>query len=191
MGIRKLLFAGAMLPLAAVAQEQSLDYTYVEATYTSVEEDFGLVDIDGNGFGVKGSLAVSDSVFLFAGYATEDYDDVDVDGTKYDLGAGMRWGLNPRLDLVGELAWMHAEADAGAISADDDGLGLGVGLRSRVHDDIELQGGLRYVDFDDSDTFLSFGGRYYFTDSVAAGFGLDFNDDWTGWNLGIRAEFGN
>jgi len=188
MRIHKLLVAGALLPFGALAQD--LDYTFVELSYLDTELDAGPVDLGGDGLGLTGSLSVTDSVFLFANYQTQDYE-FGIDGTSYDLGAGMRFGLKPQLDLVGELAWVNYKVETALGDADDDGLGIGVGLRGRVHDSFELQGGFRYVDLEDSDTFLSLAGRWYFTRTVAAGFGLSFNDDVTGWNLGLRAEFGN
>src|SRR5690606_6857206 len=97
----------------------------------------------------------------------------------------------PELDLVGDIGWVHAELDRPALpDIDDDGFQLGVGLRSRVHDAIEVQAGIRYLDLDDSDTFLTLAGRYYLTDNVAAGLGLRLNDDDTGWSVSLRAEFG-
>lgn len=185
---RILLTAAALLPMAGIAQE--LDYTFVEASYLNSDRDAGPFDVDGDGLGLKGSLSLTDQVFVFAGYNSYDYSR-GFDLSSYDIGAGMRWPLQPRLDLITDVAWVHAEVDTPFGDDDDDGLGLGVGLRSRVHDQVELQGGIRYVDLDESDTFLSLAGRYYFTESVAASFGLDFNDDDTGWNIGIRAEFGN
>ncbi|HEX7081470.1 MAG TPA: outer membrane beta-barrel protein [Gammaproteobacteria bacterium] len=189
---QSLLFAGALLPLACAAQEaQQLDYTFVEVGYLNSEIDAGPLDVDGDGLGLDGSLSITDSVFVFAGYDSFDYD-AGVDATSYGLGAGMHWTLKPELDLVADLGWVHAEVDRPILpDVDDDGLGLGVGLRSRVHEAIEVQAGIRHIDLDDSDTFLTLGGRYYFTDSVAAGLGLSINDDDTGWSLGLRAEFGN
>lgn len=185
---RKLLIMAALLPMTAMAQE--LDYTFVEASYLNSDRDAGAFDVDGDGLALKGSLSITDSVFVFADYLTYDYD-AGVDANSYDLGAGIRWPLQPELDLIADVAWVHAEVETPFGDADDDGLGIGVGLRTRVHDQVELQGGIRYVDLEESDTFLSLSGRYYFTESVAAGLGLDFNDDDTGWNIGIRAEFGN
>lgn len=188
MTIRKLLIVSALLPLGAVAQD--LDYTFVELSYMDTELDAGPLDVGGDGFGLTGSLSLTDNMFLFGSYDTQDYG-FGVDASSLDVGAGMRWGLKPGLDLVGDLAWVKVEVESQLVSADDDGLGLGLGLRGRMNDSLELQGGLRYVDLDDSDTFLSLGGRWYFTDVLAAGFGLDINDDTTGWTLGLRAEFGN
>jgi hypothetical protein len=189
MKLRTLFFAGAMLPLGAAAQD--LDYTFVEAAYVDTEVDAGPFDIDGDGLALTGSYLITDTVFLLGEYSSYDYDG-SLDATSYALGAGMRWGLKPELDLVGDLSWVHAELDRPVQSdIDDDGFRFGVGLRSRVHDDIEVQAGIRYLDLDDSDTFLTLGGRYYFTDNVAAGLGLSLNDDDTGWNVSLRAEFGN
>lgn len=189
MKLPALLFAGAMLPLGAAAQD--LDYTFVEAAYVDSEIDAGPLDIDGDGLGLHGSVLITDSVFLVGEYSSYDYDG-NLDATSYSLGAGMRWGLRPELDLVGDLGWVHAELDRPvAPDIDDDGFRLGVGLRSRVHDAIEVQAGIRYLDLDDSDTFLTLGGRYYLTDNVAAGLGLSLNDDDTGWSVSLRAEFGN
>jgi hypothetical protein len=186
MMVRKLFVVGALLPIAAFAQE--FDYTFVEVSYMDTELDAGPGDIAGDGLGVSASLSLTDDVFLFGGYDTQDFG-FGIDASTYDFGAGMRWGLNPQVDIVGDLAWVHTQVDTGFASADDDGLGLGLGLRGRMSDSIELQGGLRYVDLDDSDTFLSLGGRWHFTEIFAASFGLDFNDDISGWSLGLRAEF--
>jgi len=189
MEIRKLLLVGALLPLTGLAQE--MDYTFVEAAYVDTESDVGPFDVDGDGLALKGSLSITDSAFIFADYYSRDLD-FGLDASGYDLGAGMRWPLREQLDLVGDVAWVHVEVDTpGPGEVDDDGLGLGVGLRGRVREDIEVQGGIRYVDLDRSNTFLSFGGRYYLTETVAVGLGLDLDDDDTGWSVSVRAEFGN
>lgn len=187
MKLYRFLTVAALLPIGAVAQD--LDYTFLELSYVDAELDTGFVDVGGNGFALTGSVLITDSVFLFAGYGTQDYD-FGVDGTTYDLGAGMRWGLKPGLDLVGEVAWAYTEVEANGFSVDDDGLGLGLGLRGRINNDFELQGGLRYVDYDDSETYVSLRGRWHFSPTWAAGLGLDFDDDATVWSLGLRAQFG-
>lgn len=184
MKLRTLIAAGAMLPLGAVAQD--LDYTYVEAAYV---DDAGPLDIDGDGLSLHGSVLITDKVFLLGEYWS--YDNRNFDTTSYSIGAGMRWGLKPELDLIADLGWVHAEIDRPVLpDIDDDGFQVGVGLRSRVHDAIEVDAGIRYVDVFDSDTFLTVNGRYYLTPNVAAGLGLRFNDGDTGWNVSLRAEFG-
>jgi hypothetical protein len=188
MRLKTLLGVGALLPLSALAQDMS--YTFVEAAYLNSDIDAGPLNVDGDGLGLRGSLLITDQIFLFGEYNAYDYDR-GIDLTSYSLGAGLRWGLKPDLDLVADIGWVHAKLDRPFLpDIDDDGIGLGIGLRSRVHDAIEVQAGIRYLDLDDSDTFLTLGGRYYLTDSVAVGLGLSLNDDDTGWSIGIRAEFG-
>jgi opacity protein-like surface antigen len=188
MRLKTLLCVGALLPLSVLAQD--MNYTFVEAAYLNSDIDAGPLNVDGDGLGLRGSLLITDQVFLFGEYNSYDYDR-GIDLTSYSLGAGVRWGLKPELDLVADIGWVHAKLDRPfQRNISDDGIGLGIGLRSRVHDAIEVQAGIRYLDLDDSDTFLTLGGRYYFTDSVAVGLGLSLNDDDTGWSIGIRAEFG-
>lgn len=188
MTLRTLILAGAMLPLTAVGQD--LDYTFVEAAYLNSKLDAGPLDIDGDGLGLSGSYLITDTVFVIGEYNSYDYNR-GIDATSYSLGVGMRYGLKRELDLVGDISWVHAELDRPLLpDIDENGFGLGIGLRSRVHDAIEVQAGIRYIDLDDSDTFLTLNGRYYFTPNVAAGLGLRVNDDDTGWSVSIRAEFG-
>src|SRR5690606_37542429 len=143
MKLRTLMVAGAMLPLGATAQD--LDYTFVEAAYVNAEMDAGPFDIDGDGLELRGSVLITDTVFLIGEYASYDYDR-GVDVTDYSLGAGMRWGLKPELDLVGDIGWLWREIDRPpAPDIDDDGFQLGVGLRARVHDAIEVQAGIRHI----------------------------------------------
>ena len=66
-----------------------------------------------------------------------------------------------------------------------------IGIRARVADNVELEGGINYVDLDAAgdDTSFGFGGRYYFTEAFALGAGVELGDDVTGWNVGVRYEF--
>ncbi|MGB7214937.1 MAG: outer membrane beta-barrel protein [Gammaproteobacteria bacterium] len=193
MRLKPLLFAGALLPLAASAQEaaRDFDYTFVEVQYVDTELDTGPFDVDGDGLELRGSLLLTDQVFLQARYNSLDYGQ-GIDVTSYAVGAGVRFGLKPELDLTADLSWVSSELDRPVLpDIDDDGFELGVGLRARVHDAIEAEAGIRHIDLDDdSDTYLTLGGRYYFTKNVAAGLGLTLNDDSTGWSVGLRAQFG-
>ncbi|MFS8608972.1 MAG: porin family protein [Gammaproteobacteria bacterium] len=192
MRLKPLLFAGALVPLAASAQEaaRDLDYTFVEVNYVDMEHDAGPFDADGDGLELRGSLLLTDKVFLQAEYTSLDYAQ-GVDFTSYAIGAGVRFGLRPELDLTADVSWVNAEWDRRvAPDIDEDGFAFGVGLRARVHDAIEVDAGIRHVDLGDSDTYLKLAGRYYITENIAAGLGLTLNDDDTGWSIGLRAQFG-
>ena len=177
----------ACLPLVGNAGD--FDYTYFEGGLVNTELDVGPFDVDGDGLGVKGSYALNEQFHVFGTYATQDFD-FDVDATQLELGGGLHWDLSPNLQAVGTLAFVSAEVEAGAVSVDDTGFGVGAGLRGRPGHNLEVEGGIDYVDLDDSDTSFRIAGRYYFNNIWAAGLGLSFSDDATTWTLGVRAEFG-
>jgi hypothetical protein len=178
----------AAFPLGALAQD-GFDYTYVEGAYLSSDVDAGPFSADGDGLGVRGSIALGGKLHLFGEYATQDHD-FDVDTSSWSVGVGLHHPIQSNLDFVAELGWVKIEVDTPFGSADDDGLGLSGGVRYRAGQKVELEGMLHYVDMDGSDTSLGLGGRYYFTPSFALTSGLLFDDNDTGWSIGVRASFG-
>jgi hypothetical protein len=178
------------LPCAAFAD--GFDYTFVEGGL--VNSDIDGVNVDGDGFGLSGSFAIGDNMRIIAGYDDIEYDFGvfgDVDGSIMTLGAGFNTGLTADLDFVADLSYVDAEATSGVASADETGYRIGAGIRGRTSSKLELEAGLIHLNLDGSDTGIRVGGRYYFSDSFAAGLGLTDIDDSFSWTLGIRAEFGN
>lgn len=182
-----LIASAALLPVAASAE--GLSYSYLELAY--VEADIDGVDEDADGFALAGSLEITDEVFMFANYGDLSVGPVDFE--TYSVGGGYAWSFSPKADLYGTLAYVKAEADlSGFGSADDDGYGIGVGIRSRVAEQFELEAAINYVDLSDSgdDTTLGLGARWYFVDQLALGFGVEFGDDADAYSLSLRWEFG-
>ncbi|MCR9259396.1 MAG: porin family protein [Pseudomonadaceae bacterium] len=183
------LVALAVSVSAPVLADQSMNYNYIEGSYIDTEIDNGL-DVDGDGFGLSGSVELGSNYFLTASYSAQEFD-FGVDLDQKSIGFGGFMGLSDSVDLVGSINYVDAEIDTRFGSADDSGFGLGVGLRARVAPNVELEGGINYVDLDESgdDTSLALGGRYYLTEAFALGAGVSFGDDVTSWNLGARFEF--
>ena len=175
------------LPVTVLAD--GFDYTYVEAGFVNSEIDVGPFDVDGDGFGLSGSFALSDSIHLIGSYSDQDYD-FGVSADTLKLGGGFNTSLNSDLDFVAQLAYYDVEVSSGFGNADDDGLGVGAGIRARPAPDLELDAGLTYVDLDDSDTVINLGIRYYFSDTFALAGGLVDDDSGLSWSIGVRAEFG-
>lgn len=176
------------MPLAVRAD--GFDYTFVEGGLLNTEIDAGLLDVEGDGFGLGGSFVIADNIHILASYSDEDYD-FGIDGNSLSIGAGFNTGLSQDLDLVAHLSYVSAEVNAGAVSLDEDGYSLGAGIRARTGNSIELEAGLDYVDLDESDTVLRVGGRYYFNDSFAVGASFADTDGGLSWMIGLRAEFGS
>ena len=174
---------GAMLPLMTKAADE-LSYSYLDPAYITT-------DIDG--FALRGSLEVTDQFFGWAGYTTQSTEvfGEDLDYTTMSIGGGYAWPLSPTADIYGRLGYVKAEVDYAGFDADDDGFLLGAGLRARVAQEFELEGGLNYMDFSDSgdDTSVYAAGRWYFTPSFAAGLEAELGNDATTYGIGVRWNF--
>ena len=183
-----LMALAATLPLASHADV--MDYSYAELGYIDSEFDADGFDVDGDGFGLRGSLAINQTFFVFAGYESLDFD-FDVDLSTLEVGGGARWPLSDKVDLVGRLGIVKAEADVGPFDADDDGFMLGARVRGVVAPKFELEGGFDYRDLDDAgdDTTIVLEGRYFFVEQFSGGLSVSIGDDVTSIGLNARMTF--
>ena len=181
-----------VLPSVALAQqptESQFNYTYVELAYDESDFDLGGPELDGDGFTLSGSFQLNDDWHLYGSYGAADLDaGADVDTLA--IGAGYAHALRQNVDIYGRVLYISSEADVpGPGDPDEDGLGLQLRIRGRVtnNNDLELEGGIQYVDVFDSDISLQAGARYHFNENLSAGVGLTFGGDTDG--LGINARF--
>jgi hypothetical protein len=186
-----LLLIGLSATAAAqgTAGSPGLSYTYAEIGYGQVS--FDSPDVDGDGFGIAGSYALTDQFFLFAGYSTADLD-FDVDATDLNVGFGFNTPITETIDVVATLSYVYVEFEQATFgSADDNGLGGSIGLRALMTPQIELFGGVEYVDLSDSggDTALAAGARYNFNEKFAVGFAGSWSDDASSYTLTGRMYF--
>ena len=195
----KLLSAvvAASLGLACAANADDVSYSYADLAYITTDIDG--VDEDLDGFGLRGSVEITDQVFLFGIYTDQSAESggVDVDYTTMTLGGGYAWSLSDSADLYGKLGYASAEVEVsvpglGGFSVDDDGFMLGMGLRGRVSPAFELEGAVNYYDYSDSgdDTSLGAAARWFFTDQFSAFAEGEFGDDVTTYGIGMRWNFG-
>lgn len=185
----KTLVAGALLVPSLGFAADGLSHNYVEASYLNLDLDN--VNVDGDGFGLKGSLAIHPNWHLVAGYQQADLDN-NVDYNRWNIGVGYNMDLNQTTELIGRALWVNAEVEQGNVSNDEDGFGLQALLRGRVIENMDLEGGVQYVDFggeDGDDTSFIGEGRYFFTPTFAAGLGVEIGDDATQWNANFRFNF--
>jgi hypothetical protein len=178
----------AALPLASHAETMS--YTYAELGYVDANLDVGSFNVDGDGFALRGSLAVHPNFFVFANYQDLSFDQ-NVDTSLLEVGGGGHWPLTDKIDLIGKVGISKAEIDAGPFNADDDGFLLGARLRGVVAPKFELEGGFDYRDLDEAgdDTTIVFEGRYFFIENLAGGLSVSIGDDVTSLGLNVRLTF--
>jgi Outer membrane protein beta-barrel domain len=193
---RALLVTAVLLPVLGEAQESAttrpassqFNYTYVELGYDETEYQAGNTDVDGDGLTLSGSFEINDDWHAFASYGTADLD-FGIDLDTFVIGAGYAFPLRQDVDLYGRVLYLNLDADVGALGADEDGLGLQFRIRALVTDELELEGGVQYVDIEDSDTSLQVGARYYFTETFSAGIGLTIAGDTDGIGINARYSF--
>lgn len=191
--MRKSVAMGAIAALGLAAPAfaaEGFSYNLIEGGYVSSELDVGPGTADGDGFTLSGSTELGESIFGFAGYTSTDLEGLTL--SQFSLGAGFHWPLNPLLDLVSGVSYERLKLeDLGS----DGGFGLNVGLRGRPMPQLELAGGIKYVDFgnDADDMVFSIGGRWYFTEQFAIGLDYSRQDDLdlSHWGFSLRYDFGS
>lgn len=160
-----LALAATSLPLVASAAE--LNYSYIEGGYTQLDADDGAPDADGLGF--NGSVAISESFFLFGGYSSNEIDGTPVDVDVQRLGLGWHNAISERTDLVLGLNYLRFDLEQGGFGIDANGYEAEVGVRHAFGQRFEGQAMLGYVDGGD------FNGSLY----GKLGGEFKFNEDWS------------
>ena len=165
---------------------EGFDYSFVGAGYTSAK----VTGDTGDGFGVGGSAALSDSWHIFAGYESLGFD-FDTDISSLSIGAGFNTPISESIDVVAQVAYLSVDVDTPLGSASESGYGIGVGLRAWVSERVELNGSITYADLGDGadDTSCGAGVQFYVTEQVSIGLGLGYADDVDTYTLGARFYF--
>lgn len=190
----QILLAGTVL-LPGLSQAATLGYTYVEAGYG--ETDLDDVDADGEGYRISGSLAIGPAYHIIAEYVTAD---LELDNTNFDVnvdtisvGFGYNFPISPKADVIGRILYVDSEVevDGPFISGegDDSGVGIQARLRGEVAEGLEVEGGIDYVDVFDEETSLVLEGRYFLTEILALGGGVEISDDSTTYGIALRLKF--
>lgn len=184
-----MIFVISML-VSGVSIAGDISYDYVRLSYVDTELDAGPVDVDGDGLEIGGSISIVNNTFAFGKYSDLDLD-FGLDASLLEIGGGYHHPITPKVDLVGRLGYVRADIDSPVGDADDDGLLLSGGVRSRMTDSIEGRAALNYrmMDEGDNDTELELGGDYYVTERITVGAGLCLGDDVTTWMLSGRFSF--
>lgn len=179
----------ALLMLVGPAWAEGPSYNFIELGYQHVE--FDDIDLGGDGFELGGSVELGEYAFLLVDYSQTSFDE-GIDYDQLAIGAGFYVGMSERTDLYVGLLYVAAEASVGGGSADEDGFGATMGIRSMLTDRFELQGDVTYVDLGDGIDGTSVGviGRYSFTPNFAGTLNVEFEEDTNSYGVGLRYYFG-
>lgn len=193
---KKALIIGAISSIASfsvTAEEAALSYTFAGIGY----ETGDIADIDFSGFGIYGSKALNESLFLTASYLSIESDDQftdgfvtdDIEATGFNLGIGFHTPINSTVDFVSTLSYSDVEVDFGDESEDGNGYVLAAGVRALPSDVLELSAFIDYADIEDgSETGYSLAARYFTTPDISLGLGYGSADDFDAVTLDIRFD---
>lgn len=192
LGFGFLIAAGLALTPQTV-QAAGISYNNAEAGYQMVTGDGDL-----DGFLLRGSFQLNEDFYLAAGF--DELKDGGVSQEVLSARAGMRFALENKLDVYGELGLVRAKLKVkvrtpfGTMSGSDTetGLQLEGGARMMLSDKLEGRAYLRHVAAGDYDeTFLGAQGVFYVADQIGlfAGVSRLFDVSEFAIEAGVRYTF--
>lgn len=180
----------SLLAMSSMAFADGFSYSYLQASYGTVDIDN--VSVDGDGLGLSGSFGITDNLNIVGGYQTADFDSL-ADADEWSIGLGVHAPITDIMDVTASVSYIDVEFDAlGVPVAEDDGFGLDVGIRANLTSLIEVNAGISYVDLStgSSDTGFNGGVLFNFTDMFSLGLRGDWDDDVSVYSLSGRIYFG-
>jgi hypothetical protein len=161
-------------------------YTYGEIGFAHTDIGNG---IDGDGLGLRGSYALHPNWHVVAGFEALGLSG-STDATLFNIGLGFNAPFRPGLDGVLRMNFVHANVDPpGPGSRDEDGFAFEALLRVMINPVFEVNGGVRYLDLDSSNTAVKIGALYEITNNFAVGGDLAVSGDGTSVFVGGRLYF--
>jgi len=187
------LALAAALPLSAQAATE-LKYNFVELDYGRTTVDDNNVDVDFDGFGVKGSVKVAEPVYLFGSYqqGSDEILGVDVDLNQYQVGVGFRHAISDRADFIGELSYLNQDIEVGNFGSDSvDGGKISGGVRGLLADNFEGYVKANYIDGGDYDGDFTgtLGAQVMFNETWGLTGEAELGSDVKTYMIGLRASF--
>ncbi|WP_411832789.1 hypothetical protein [Pseudoxanthomonas mexicana] len=198
-------------PPASREKVEEPSYTYIEAGAARVDVDLYELDESSNGGYVRGSLAVTDNLYVFGGYDrvseswSADAEQLKVTIDQAEIGLGTSISLSSRTDFISELSLLRlgAELDYEDREYPQDNLSIGdhlyagklmLGVRARPLSSLELWAKAGYLRLDDNllidDSGVGNVGFQYRFNPVWGLVGeAEFYEDVRFYRLGIRANF--
>ena len=176
--------------ISATAGAQGLSYNYFQGSYGSIDLDDSVIDTDGTGFGISGSLALNENFHVTGEYQTADMD-FGIDLNLWEAHLGYNTNVSENLDFIAHIGYLRADIDASGLGTDDDGFLIGGGVRAALNSNMELNGSLDYIDFDagDSEMRANAGFLVGLTEDLSVGVRASFWDDVNVYTINLRLNF--
>lgn len=186
------LSAVLIAPWTAIAQD--LNYNYLQGGVAFYP---GFEDQDFIGIDARGSISVTEDVFVFGGlkYLTD-----NVDLTAAHVGGGYRLALDSSTDVYGGVTLEYQEVEADVVdpnslativtlSNDDTSVGVRGGIRHLLTRTFEVGGEVRYVAGDLDYVGFAANAQYFVSDQIGLIGEVDVYDGEMGIVAGARMNF--
>jgi len=184
-------------------ERAGFNYTFVEGGAISTEinnDDLG----SSTGWGLSGSLALSENIYITADYTLDDFGSdrvlgleskIELDSRR--LGFGFHAPISDKVDFIASATWIELEVKLnndfeklGILGPKTDGYSTNVGVRSWLTKGLEFDFEFRYQEFgNDGNQFVGITRLLY---SVTPGFALGLTAtkwDAEGATYGIEGRF--
>lgn len=191
--IKKLLFAGLILPGVALADASH--YSYVEGLYLQGETHG--VEVDG--FGIEASLEFVDRVLAVASFTDLGLDDdspvADSNGVIKSVGLGYIFGRNETASVFGTVSYIEYDVSgrlgAFTFGEDNEGAQFKLGARMNISPEAEFFVAVKHTDLGegDSETIPGIGFEYEFLHALSGTLTYERNSDEDLMGLGLRLNF--
>lgn len=184
------LAAGLAMPVMAA----DLSYTYAEIGVSKIDLD----GEDATGFGLKGSVAVHENIYILGSYASAESDDDytilgvtdEITYDSYSLGVGFRTPLSKTVDFTAEVSLVEGELEFAGTEVDNDGELISAGIRAAVGKNGELNFSVDHArGDDDNETGFSVGGLIGVTEQIDLGLDYGSIDDVDTLTFSARFNF--
>ncbi|AOW75612.1 hypothetical protein A3Q34_01165 [Colwellia sp. PAMC 20917] len=178
------------LTVSTLSMAKSPSWNNIGVGYVSV--DIKDSDFEPTGFTFLGSKLINDNVYFHGKYrlVSEEVYDEDIDLSTWNLGLGIRHGLNETTDLFGQVSYLNAEIEYDNTSEDENGYSLGAGVKSMLSDNFEVVVQATRDSLDgESETAFGIAAAFYLNETVSIGAGYQIADDANLLTIDIKAHF--
>jgi hypothetical protein len=193
--VRPFLAASAVCLLAATpAAYAELSYSYVDGSVMVNSVDTSVGEQDGKGIEGWFSYDVLEFLHVFAGARYAEFDDVPVDSTLVEAGAGVHYATSDDASIYFNLAALTTELDVStggpSIGVDDDGYAYAFGYREenrsgRMEFNVSAEH-MELSDADTGDTWINMGLIFRVTPRFKVTTAVQFAGDENAFRVGVR-----
>ena len=170
----------ASLPFAASAAD-GINYNYVQGGYVRTDTDGG----DADGWGLKGSAALTPNFHVFADYGSQDIKNSSASFDQWRVGVGYNRQISQHADLLTRVAYEKFDAGNGL---ETDGYSVEAGVRGAMTPMLEGYALAGYEDGDDyeGDFYGRLGAQVKFNQNWGVAADVKFVEGDRQWFVGPR-----